>query len=91
MFSRTSSAGSLGKATHYKNSNDCVMNGKYLLDTNIEIKQQELLKEIFSIRKTKQLKLPDAIIAATAINSAATLISADQAFNKIAHLHFLRY
>ena len=45
-----------------------------------------LIKTIILIRKTYKLKLPDAIIAASAITSDALLITADQDFSKISEL-----
>jgi tRNA(fMet)-specific endonuclease VapC len=47
-----------------------------------------LLKETIKIRKKYKLKLPDAIIAATAIVNNATLLSADDVFAKIYNLKF---
>ncbi len=48
----------------------------------------ELIKTTISIRKKYKLKLPDAIIAATAITNNALLISADGTFSKIHNLNF---
>lgn len=48
----------------------------------------ELITQIISIRKKYKLKLPDAIIAATAIVNDATLFSADDVFSKVFHLKF---
>jgi tRNA(fMet)-specific endonuclease VapC len=47
-----------------------------------------ILKETIKIRKKYKLKLPDAIIAATAIVNNATLLSADDIFAKIYNLKF---
>ncbi len=47
-----------------------------------------LVNQVVSIRKKYKLKLPDAIIAATAITTDATLISADDVFSKIFNLKF---
>jgi tRNA(fMet)-specific endonuclease VapC len=47
-----------------------------------------ILKETIKIRKKHKLKLPDAIIAATAIVNNATLFSADNIFVKIYNLKF---
>ena len=46
------------------------------------------MKETIKIRKKYKLKLPDAIIAATAIVNSATLFSADDIFAKIYNLKF---
>jgi tRNA(fMet)-specific endonuclease VapC len=47
-----------------------------------------ILRETIKIRKKYKLKLPDAIIAATAIVNNATLFSADDIFAKIYNLKF---
>jgi tRNA(fMet)-specific endonuclease VapC len=44
------------------------------------------MAEIIHIRQQVKLKLPDAIIAATAIQSGASLITADQEFSKLTTL-----
>lgn len=46
----------------------------------------ELILLITKIRMKKKLKLPDAIIAATALQSKATLITADTSFKHIPNL-----
>lgn len=51
-------------------------------------KEEAIFKETIKIRKKYKLKLPDALIAATAIINNATLISADDAFSKIFNLKF---
>jgi tRNA(fMet)-specific endonuclease VapC len=51
-------------------------------------KDEPILKETIKIRKKYKLKLPDAIIAATAIVNNATLFSADDIFAKIYNLKF---
>jgi tRNA(fMet)-specific endonuclease VapC len=47
-----------------------------------------LQNHVISIRKKYNLKLPDAIIAATALSNNATLISSDEVFAKIFNLKF---
>ena len=47
-----------------------------------------LITQVVSIRKKYKLKLPDAIIAATALANNATLISADTVFSKVHNLKF---
>ncbi len=49
---------------------------------------KEFVNQVVSIRKKHKLKLPDAIIAGTAIINSATLISADDVFLKIHNLQF---
>ena len=46
----------------------------------------DLISSAISIRKNHKLKLPDAIIAATAISANAILITADKDFKKITGL-----
>ena len=48
----------------------------------------DLVNQIVSIIKKYKLKLPDAIIAATAIVNNATLLSADNIFSKVFNLKF---
>jgi tRNA(fMet)-specific endonuclease VapC len=45
-----------------------------------------LIEKIIQIRQDFRLKLPDAIIAATALQSTASLITADREFAKISKL-----
>lgn len=47
-----------------------------------------LVLQTVAIRKRYKLKLPDAIIAATAIINDATLFSADDVFSKVFNLKF---
>ncbi len=47
---------------------------------------QELMEKIISVRKKYKLKLPDAIIAATAIVNNAILITDDKSFYLIQEL-----
>jgi tRNA(fMet)-specific endonuclease VapC len=44
---------------------------------------QKLLEAVAEIRKTSKVKLPDAIIAATAISNKTILITNDKGFSKI--------
>ena len=54
----------------------------------IELKSSEsdLLELIVQIKKQNSLKLPDAIIAATALKHRSTLITADSDFRKVTDL-----
>lgn len=57
---------------------------KSRITTNYINKDAEnLVNEIVNIRKKHKLKLPDAIIAATALTNHATLITNDREFSKI--------
>ncbi len=51
----------------------------------------ELINLITNIRVVNKLKLPDAIIAATALYKSAILITKDKGFSTIASLHTLPY
>lgn len=50
---------------------------------------EEIILKTIEIRKKYKLKLPDAIIAATALTNKLTLISSDSEFEKIYGLKFL--
>lgn len=49
----------------------------------------QIVAECIQLRRTKKVKLPDAIIAATAITQNLTLITSDTDFNNIPHLKVL--
>lgn len=46
----------------------------------------ELIEAIIGLRRSYRLKLPDAIVAASALREKATLVSADAAFNRVTEL-----
>jgi len=50
---------------------------------------REIKESAISIRKNYNLKVPDAIIAATAITKNLTLFSADDIFKRIPQLNFV--
>jgi tRNA(fMet)-specific endonuclease VapC len=50
-----------------------------------------LLVDVSQIRITFKLKLPDAIVAATAIANGASLITADAGFKKVAMLQTISF
>ena len=58
---------------------------------NLHMNDTDLLNTIADIRVTNKLKLPDAIIAATAIYKNATLISNDKHFQNIYGLSVLTF
>lgn len=65
-------------------------NIKLFLSEYVIIDYVSGLKEIIvDIRKSRKLKLPDAIIAATAIHLDIPLVSADKAFTTIAGLNLI--
>jgi predicted nucleic acid-binding protein len=57
-----------------------------VIDINHRIK-----KKTISIRKVAKLKLPDAIIAATAISEQLSFISADKDFERVDNLQLFSY
>ncbi|MFN8300937.1 MAG: type II toxin-antitoxin system VapC family toxin [Saprospiraceae bacterium] len=61
--------------------NDCL-----LIDINADIKEKAI-----AIRQRHNLKLPDAIIAATALHLNLALLSADGVFSRIDELNFVHY
>jgi predicted nucleic acid-binding protein len=67
---------------------------KFLKNTiviDLSANNEELLDSIIMIRKTFNVKLPDAIIAASSITNQAVLITNDTGFSKIALLEVLSY
>jgi predicted nucleic acid-binding protein len=56
----------------------------FIIEINYYIKQLAI-----SIRQNARMKLPDALIAATAIQQNLTLVTADKGFSKIADLDLL--
>ena len=47
---------------------------------NLDAQRTDLVSAVLQLRKTLKLKLPDAIIAASALTHSATLVTADQDF-----------
>ena len=54
------------------------MNNCLQIDLNNKIKEQTI-----QLKKQNQIKLPDAIIAATAIVNKVPLVTADKGFSKV--------
>ncbi len=50
-----------------------------------------LLTLILEVRKKSKIKLPDAIIAATAIHNNAKIITSDEGFRKVARLKVIEF
>lgn len=63
---------------------------KQVLIVDLKRSDNTLIKTIYNLRKTYQIKLPDAIIAATAITFQASLITADKGFSKINELKLIQ-
>ncbi len=61
---------------------------KYIEIYSVTKENVDLINQVISIRKKHKLKLPDAIIAATAVINNATLFSADDVFSKVYNLKF---
>ena len=57
----------------------------------LEPHQQELLRLVIQLRQASRLKLPDAIIAATAITHHAHLVSADAQLRGIPQLQLISF
>lgn len=80
----------------FLSNNDLGEKDKYLFGNFLEVIEvfyiaspdEKLITETVRIRKKYKLKLPDAIIASTAIVHDLTLISADTIFSKIFNLKF---
>lgn len=49
-----------------------------------------LIERVVEVRRTQRLKLPDAIIVATALHSAATLVTEDQQLLNLAGISSMR-
>lgn len=65
---------------------ELMLENSIIIDINSKIK-----REVIKIRNKYTVKLPDSIIAATAIYMGLPLISADKGFNKIEKLNLLLY
>ena len=52
---------------------------------------KDIKKRVIELRKSTNLKLPDAIIAATAIEMALPLVTADVGFSKIKQIQLIQY
>lgn len=63
-----------------------LLNDIAIIDMNDSIK-----KEVIELRNKHRIKLPDAIIAATSIYLNLPLFSADQGFENIEEINFLKY
>jgi predicted nucleic acid-binding protein len=61
----------------------------FLHDSFIIGLTQEIKNEVIHLRKNFSLKIPDAIIAATATTKNLTLFSSDDIFKRIPHLNFV--
>jgi predicted nucleic acid-binding protein len=58
---------------------------------DLQASDGKLLARIVEVRKLSKVKLPDAIIAAAAIENAATLLTQDAGFSKVALLSVQRF
>ena len=63
---------------------DRFLNRCYIFEINTQIKQLAI-----NIKQQKRMKLPDAIIAATAIKNKVILVTADKDFEKVPNLELL--
>ena len=53
---------------------------------DLTTENEALIREIIKVRQQYRLKLPDAVIAAMAVDRSASLITADQEFKKVSVL-----
>ena len=65
---------------------DCIV-----IDANREIKNREIKNRTINLRRKYHLKLPDAIIAATADYLKQPLLTADNDFKKVDAINLLFY
>ena len=63
---------------------DRFLNRFYIFEIDAQIKQLAI-----NIKQQKRMKLPDAIIAATAIKNKIVLVTADKDFEKVPNLELL--
>jgi predicted nucleic acid-binding protein len=63
----------------------------FLGDCTIIPLNQEIKLETIKIKQKYKMKLPDAIIAATAIYFNMPLVSADKGFSKVSNLHCILF
>ena len=63
---------------------------KFLSLCKIENISTDIKEKTIELRKLYNIKLPDAIIASTAIINSVPLLSADTIFSKISELNFIR-
>lgn len=69
---------------------DMVIYSKFIDDSNILTIETAIIQNTIDIRKNQKLKVPDAIIAATAIVNNLTLISDnDKDFTKVPGLKYI--
>lgn len=59
----------------------------------VDLSQQNvaLLDKVIELRKTSRLKLPDAIIAASALLNSASLVTADKAIKRVDDLSIIDF
>jgi predicted nucleic acid-binding protein len=62
---------------------------EFISDANVIFIDSKIVSECVKIRRSKKIKTPDAIIAATAITNQFTLITTDNDFKGIAKLKII--
>ena len=65
--------------------------GNLLKDCTVVTLTREIKEVYVNVRKRYQLKLADAIIAATALSMNLPLVTADRQFRKLEELHLVAY
>lgn len=83
-FLSYSNLSSNDKAVFAKMTNEAVV-------LNLDFQKQLLIDTVVDIRKTYRIKLPDAILAATALTYNLELLSNDKEFNKIGSLSIINF
>ena len=76
--------GKYGISTHEKQIMSGFINRCHIIEMNAKIKSLAI-----DIKQQIRMKLPDAIVAATAINYKLLLVTADKDFEKIQNLNLL--
>jgi predicted nucleic acid-binding protein len=72
------------------NADDLIIYNKFVEGSNIIMMDDEIMQLTIAIRKKQKLKIPDAIIAATAITNNFTLVSDnDVDFKKVKGLKYI--
>jgi predicted nucleic acid-binding protein len=92
ISSFTCFAATIPYRTYCKEKPEEEQQGQALLDECVILPLTNEMKKVYvSLRKTYQLKLADAMIAATAISSGIPLITADKQFRKVTEINLIAY
>ncbi len=75
-----------GLTMHQEQQIEYMLENCVIIDINNKIKQ-----EVINLRRKHSVKLPDCIVAATALYMDIPLITSDKGFNKIEELNLMLY